>query len=317
MPGGWRGSMISERHGVPDCWVCSRGGAEHLLSLPDHLGDQVFDLNRCLHCGFLQLGNPPSAEALPRFYENSGGSAMRSSGSGLFKALRSFALRLEVRGLTARIPKGSVIADLGAGDGSMVELLSSMGFRTLAVDAYGQASWTLSSIEYRQLELHGNSFRAESLLVDGRAPDVVIMRHSLEHVLYPRLLLESFAKIGVKYLWIIVPNSESFFSRIFGRFWYYWDPPRHLSFFTWSSLRKITAESGYSKVLFFRYFGIDEFVTSIYRFLQLRAGSRLPRGMIEFFSPKGPVAALSSCLAAISRNRTALGVLISRGDTDN
>ena len=75
------------------------------------------------------------------------------------------------------------------------------------------------------------------------------MWHTLEHTYNPLSTLREiygFLKNnGI--LYVEVPNSASIVAKIFRRYWFGWDLPRHLYHFTPSILKKILIQTGFKK----------------------------------------------------------------------
>lgn len=80
--------------------------------------------------------------------------------------------------------------------------------------------------------------------------DVIVMWHCLEHMPRPwevlRSASERLAKGGI--LLIAVPDIESYDFRILRERWLHLDAPRHLSFYTSSSLEQACVQNGLSKL---------------------------------------------------------------------
>lgn len=81
--------------------------------------------------------------------------------------------------------------------------------------------------------------------------DVVSMHHYLEHTREPRVELDSAALLlregGI--LMIEVPNPESIFGRLVGRWWFPWLQPQHLNFVTRANLMQALMHRGLTPVL--------------------------------------------------------------------
>jgi SAM-dependent methyltransferase len=81
--------------------------------------------------------------------------------------------------------------------------------------------------------------------------DVVSMHHYLEHTRDPRTELDSAAMLlrdgGI--LMIEVPNPESLFGRIVGRWWFPWLQPQHLNFVPRANLMQALVHRGLRPVL--------------------------------------------------------------------
>lgn len=290
-----------------ECPACGKRDVSRQLSVRDHFSRKAFRVRICLKCGCGYVSDPPLRADLPGYYDNASGAAMASRSNFVFEHLRRLQFERELRQVSAILSQGSFIADLGAGDGTFLEFLAKKGYACLAVDQSRPASWP-SSVEHVASSLHGADFSAEILLRQGRVPDLVVMRHSLEHILEPCELLSKLFSAGVGAVWIEVPNIDALFSRLLGEYQYYWDPPRHLCFFSERSLREMARRSGY-RVANTRFFGIDEIVTSAYRVALLMGAS--PEGAASrLLAPKGILAAVSSSVAAVLGFRAVAAMLL-------
>lgn len=276
------------------CPVCGhRGGVDEAV-LRDHLTGEVFHRRRCSSCGALFIGDPPPPEAIGRYYETSSGDEMHSRPGRLFATLRDVRLKRDLAPLLSRLPAGARVADLGAGDGSLARILRAEGFAAGAVDLYPASQWPHGDIPYRQTNMAGGTLSEEDLTVDGAPAQAIVMRHVLEHLHRPFEALLAARRIGVTHALIIVPNTASVFARLLGERWYYWDPPRHLTFFTAQTLRRLAGRAGYG-VPVMQSYGLDELVVSAHRAAAL--GGRGPR-LVRVTRPTGPAAGLSSVVSA-------------------
>jgi hypothetical protein len=132
-------------------------------------------------------------------------------------------------------------------------------------------------------------------------PDAIIMRHALEHLHEPAKILSLFHSAGVPWVLVVVPNVDSPFARWFGGYWTMWDPPRHLLYFNAKSLDCLVRRCGY-RIAKQRTYGIDEIVTSAFRWALIRSGAvRVDRASagstplwLRLLHPKSALAGLSS-----------------------
>ncbi len=74
----------------------------------------------------------------------------------------------------------------------------------------------------------------------------------IEHVPDPRETLTGLAKLLKPrgQLLISIPNAGCWEPSVFGRFWYAWEPPRHLHHFTPESIRRLLSECGFTEIAF-------------------------------------------------------------------
>ncbi len=287
---------------VTTCPVCYGGDSRECTTLTDHWSGEAFRLHRCESCRTYYLKDPPDEAALARYYDNPLGAAMWEGSSKSFSILQRLAFARDFSPLFKVLPQHATIVDYGAGAGEAARYIHSRGYQVHALDMYDSSQWKSSQIDYRQVNLNGDRVTQDNLLWNGKAPDAVFLRHVLEHLANPRRVLELFARLEIPYVLIVVPNVNSWLQGPFGHAWYYWDPPRHLTFFSRQTLSQLCDAAGY-EVIKFRHYGIDEVVTSLFRWILLReqhTGRTLSpnefhsRLSLRLLQPKGILAGLSS-----------------------
>lgn len=278
------------------CPICDAPKFSHVLTVPDHQSDEDFNVVSCDACGALYLNPVPPAAEIGRYYETFTGNIMHHEGNPVFDGLRSFAIATELSPLLARLPASDAIADVGTGSGQVAQFLKRRGRAVIARDVFPAASWGNADIPYAQIDLNGAL--AEPLPAKG-----AILRHVLEHVHEPAKLLGWLHRSDVRYVFVLVPNTATLLRPVFGPMWAYWDPPRHLTFFTPDSLTRVAERAGYRQVAS-RDHGLDEIVTSIFRAKMLH-WVRTPESQrpanpwwVPVFNPKGALSAISSALVS-------------------
>lgn len=201
------------------------------------------------------MGAPPSwrrrvkARLLERYYAHPPASA---GNSGFLERLLTgpllYPLHLYFR-LSGRDP--SMIPFVG--EGKILDVGCGLGF---ALAAYRERGWTPFGVEPSPVaaryarEVLGLSVH-QGELVDARFPsgsvDVVLFRHSLEHVPFPLVELREAHRVlkASGTLVIMLPNAASLDARLFGRWWVAWDLPRHLYHFTPRTAAAMLAKAGF------------------------------------------------------------------------
>jgi hypothetical protein len=199
------------------------------------------------------------------------GHQMSKARNSVLDSLREHLLYRDARPLIRTMSKNEPILDLGCGDGALVRVLRKRGYTATGADVHDGARFSSFREHYLQLR----DFNPESLneALNAIRPHAVIMRHVLEHVLTPSAVVEAFKSAGVQRVLIVVPNVESKMQRLFGVNWFYWDPPRHLSFFSPQTLRDTFDRGGYNQIVSQTY-GLDEVAVSIYRAMRINARAR-------------------------------------------
>ena len=168
---------------------------------------------------------------------------------GLWKRLRKLLLWPEKvrrvssgRTILPWIGRGRLL-DVGCGPGTNMATLYNMGWDVHGVD--------LNETAVREArELFGDRVKLGDFLdvhYDDRSFDVVLFNHSLEHLYDPVSALREARRIlddkGV--LVVTVPNAGSMEARLFGRWWYQWDLPRHLNHFEKATLAQLLKQAGF------------------------------------------------------------------------
>jgi SAM-dependent methyltransferase len=178
----------------------------------DSSGTRLAGRVRCAGCGVANTDPWPSETELDSAY----GSWYRP-GAGRFSGFGDAILR-RTRGQLARrldniAPPGAIL-DVGAGDGALLDALSTRGRRALGLER----------------EATRPDIRTAAMSdIDGEWAAIVFW-HSLEHLGSPGQAIERAADLlapqGV--LVIAVPNAASVQARLFGDRWLALDLPRHL-----------------------------------------------------------------------------------------
>lgn len=145
--------------------------------------------------------------------------------------------------LQENLPKGSVVLDVGCGNGVISRSLGQQGYNVLGIDVSDKAIEkaislnTLPNVSFKVLS-------AEQLVAEGKKYDAVICSEVLEHLHHPEILLKtlylSLSDNGV--LIVTVPNGkgprEMFVTKPFITL-------QKKNNFTWKLLQKIKNILGY------------------------------------------------------------------------
>jgi hypothetical protein len=290
-----QGNSPRKKHLV--CPACRSVEIQFLESLPDHWSDpakpnfpETFPLYRCRQCSFTFLGEVPTFQALGQYYEEAA-APMRELSFNLVSKLKHIKFRLELNWGLAGVPKDTYhFIDFGTGHGHLALVLADLGYLVTAVDAFPSQDWKLSKIPYRQVNL--DQCRFDTFLSSDHK-NVLILRHVLEHLLEPFKFLSSCANNRVDRLMISVPRYPTFASKVFGKYWYCWDPPRHVSYFSLHTLTAAVERAGY-RVKSSRMTGLDEVFSSLFRFFKLNPKLSW---IAPVFAPTGALSSLCSAMA--------------------
>lgn len=288
---------------VVQCPACGAGCADshdERLLLRQDAAEPPFLLSRCGRCSHRYLSDPPTSEKISSYYNTGMGQLMHDRGSKIFDFLRRKLLALEFGPFIRRIGHNARLLDIGSGDGSLCQWLSRQNVNVLATDIYPSSDWPFPSIPYMQSDVT-STFELHSL-ISSLSINSIIMRHVLEHFYNPMEIFHSFRDSGIEYISITVPSYHSRLRPIIGENWCMWDPPRHLQHFTKESLLASAGSAGFTCIRL-RTYGIDEVITSLYRYLLISANYRklsdtkLLRNVLNLLHPKSPLAGISSAIS--------------------
>jgi SAM-dependent methyltransferase len=236
---------------VQACQVCEAAlpelpsivGGDRLLARPG-----AFDVRICRRCGTGSSGPPLSASELSGFYGE--GYAAHEEGAGLLALLLRRLKRLQSSAILRRAPFSRALdeppgraLDVGCGRGDLAAALLARGWRVAGVEPSERAA---AIARRRGIEVLGGTLTTAAL--DDEGYDVVVFRHSLEHLPDPvgdlgrvREALRPGGRVVIS-----VPNFGSWQRRRFGADWFHLDLPRHRTHFTAASLGCALRRAGLS-----------------------------------------------------------------------
>lgn len=248
-----------------------------------------FSIRRCSNCSALKT-TPVPADLAP-YYATDLAATMTVAGSSLFAALRRRQLGREARRLQGFAAQHRIV-DIGCGTGDFAIAARRAGFPVLAADAAQAAPPALRGepgIAYTRFD-----FETYDLAGPRPAgPYTVVLRHVLEHVRDPPRLLERLCEQGGQTFYIVVPNAACAERRTLGRYWYLWDPPRHLWHFDDATLDLACRRAGLA-VAARGHATAPTLVPSLYRAMRLA-------GWPPFaYRPFGPNTALTAILSPLN-----------------
>ncbi|MEW6247787.1 MAG: class I SAM-dependent methyltransferase [Nitrospirota bacterium] len=302
------------------CELCGSHRASEVTRLRDmthHVTEDEFTIVRCEECGLLYTHPRPSPEEIGRYYPPQYfSSAPAKSRTGVERLLKRLSentkrwIREDFYGYPGSAPNGPLrflrkallwpektrrvlsgrdvlpwvgegcLLDVGCGPGVNLATLQSQGW-----DVYGiEFSDTAAAQARARVGDRIHTGTLETAPFAESSFDVVLFSHSLEHMCSPcdalarawRLL-----KPGGR-LMVAAPNAESWERRIFGRWWFPWEIPRHLYHFDKATLTRLLQKAGFQVCWARTAVGSLFFMASLERFWMHRFGRALPlRRLVE------------------------------------
>jgi len=235
-----------------DCPVCNT--AEHRLifkakDLRLKTCDEIFNIVKCVGCGFIFLNPRPAKDEAINFYPsdfNREGPTLihRILGVCLFPIDKSMVKTLK------KYKKYGKSLDIGCGSGRSMLLMQKQGF-----DVWG-CELNLNSKDFAPASLEGRIFYKDFVKCNfpSKSFDIITMFQSLEHINNLDELFKEIIRIikddGIVYIY--VPNMEFFEFQLFGQYYYNLEVPRHLYCFTRNSISKLLLKYGFRADRFFK-----------------------------------------------------------------
>jgi SAM-dependent methyltransferase len=230
------------------CPMCgSPGDAKDTWIIPDRLYATPgrFEVWRCSRCASTWVRNPPadvSACYPPGYYSYGPGARPVGLRVAMRRAVHSIARVASTRtrlwrricppmfeadwSLARCTGKQLQVLDVGCGSGKALDLYRLAGHDTYGVEISAEAA-SVATKAGHQVRVVASD---DTYLPEGPF-GIVRATHTIEHTADPLELLERLAsrvdEDGV--LLVEVPNTGGLLSRVFGRYWWQLDPPRHLA----------------------------------------------------------------------------------------
>lgn len=222
------------------CPVCNSVEAWPLLKTPDryHLRKVLYQLVRCPDCSAIWLYNAPETTEMAAHYGRTYHRDITSSGEQKLHQRWK-----EHCKLLARFASPGNLLDVGCSSGGFLKVMNERGWQTAGIEIDPQVA------EKARCNMGGEVFCGDAPDAPWPADsfDAITCVHTLEHQFRPRELLEKawyWLKPGGIF-YVVVPNIEAWEFKLFRSYWYALEVPRHLTFFSPASLRRIGAEAGF------------------------------------------------------------------------
>jgi len=230
------------------CPACRSGDSVLELETLDWLMGKpgTYRVVRCARCELRFLNPRPAPEALGAHYPDNYFCYTNFEGEhGLFRRMmgdiqRKLSLtRLRsIERALGRLSPGTEVLDVGCGRGDLLDCLrSERDCRVLGIDFNANVAETVK--QHLRIDVIAGTLVSAAL--DGGRFDLVVMAEYLEHEPDPQRILSEALRVlrPGGHIAIEVPDISGPPSRIFGRFWWQLDAPRHLMFFTPATLAKM------------------------------------------------------------------------------
>lgn len=216
-------------------------GSERLRDNRFGLSEQIL-IAWCPTCGLGVTQDPPERARLEELYAE----CYRDDAEEPQIPGTSIAARLWHR-VNGSLPLADAslegpVLDVGCNRGEVLVVLRGRGLEVTGLEPNPDAA---AAARARGLDVIEEPIETADLPGDGFRS--VLLSQVLEHVHEPRLVLERLRRTlrADGRLYIVVPNVESVWRRVFGADWVHWHVPFHLYHHTRRSLELLLSQSGY------------------------------------------------------------------------
>ena len=208
----------------------------HLICTDYSISQESFALVRCNKCGLVFTNPRPDTVNIKDYYQSdkyiSHANKSNSLINFVYKIARSFTLRSK-RNLIQQYKRSGRILDFGCGTGHFIDHMQYNGWDSTAYDPQIKK---LNNSDIKFLDTV-NKISSEDKF------HVITAWHVLEHVHDLRETLKLLRKQLKKggYIFIAVPNINSYDAHQYRNYWAAYDVPRHLYHFTKDSFKTLAA----------------------------------------------------------------------------
>lgn len=236
------------------CPLCGARNTTNVLLARDLLFHQPgsYPLVRCAACELEYVNPRPTGASLGRHYPSDyfGYSLHEDAPRFMQPFLRALARNISLRRIrylehsSGPIARDNTILDVGCGVNRLLECIKDeRGCVGTGLDFKPE----IVAYVRDKLQMPIVQGTLESAHFEPASFDTVLMMEYLEHELDPRGLLTEARRITRPggHLALELPHIAAWPGRLFGRFWWNLDIPRHLIFFTPKTLERMLAECGY------------------------------------------------------------------------
>lgn len=232
------GKMSQEK--LEKCPICQDDKFTDFLLCKDFLlSGETFTIVKCNNCGFTFTNPRPFANELGKYYKSTDYISHSNSRKGFFNTIyqlvRNYTLKKKCELIKHKVSTGSLL-DIGCATGEFLNTMKTRGWKVTGIEPDDQVRNTA-------LENYGLDVYEETALnlLPANSFDIITMWHVLEHVPNLNERIEQCKNLLKPdgYLFIAVPNSESYDSELYKEFWAAYDVPRHLYHFSKETMKRL------------------------------------------------------------------------------
>ena len=220
------------------CPLCNSGHFHDYKKIKDHsISKEIFSISECTSCHLLFTNPVPDQEHIIHYYKSETYISHTDKANNivnlLYKAIRQFTLKRKI----SLIKKfgGNKLLDIGCGTGKFLEEALKNGFEINGVETDVTARANQSYLIDNQI------FNSINAVPKSTKFDLITLWHVLEHIHHLQDQFENISELLKPngFIFIAVPNPDSWDAHHYQEFWAGWDVPRHLYHFKKSNVKQL------------------------------------------------------------------------------
>jgi 2-polyprenyl-3-methyl-5-hydroxy-6-metoxy-1,4-benzoquinol methylase len=250
--------MIYER--LENCPSCEHPKFENHLICEDYtVSHESFALVKCTKCSLIFTNPRPSPQSLPEYYKSRDYISHTDQGNSLinfiYKLIRNYTVT-QKENLISRYSKKGTLLDYGCGTGHFLKHANKLGWHTFGYEPDVEA--------IKIAKTKSESYFISSITKISQKIDVITAWHVLEHVTDLRATLRNLYNNLVPggYMFIAVPNLNSYDAYKYKEHWAAYDVPRHLYHFSRKSFQQLVTKQKL-KIIHIEPMKFDSFYVSL------------------------------------------------------
>jgi hypothetical protein len=246
---------------------------------------ETFSIFLCATCGVARTW--PVPPDLSSYYSSEVGTLYLAKGAPLYEFLKRRLMLKEFSRIQQLAQLGVQFLDIGTGTGDFACVMADAAARVLSVDATSEIPVRIrkrTDVPYYVMSY--DTYKIDGLTSADNC--CVVARHVVEHLKDPSAFVRQMLALGAKHFYFVVPNAESLSRRIYGKYWFAWDPPRHLWHFTKATMEQLLASHGI-RTMASGYVASTMMTASVYRLLRM---NHAPDWLCRAANPKGAISGL-------------------------
>lgn len=231
---------MSER--LLKCPLCKSGHFLNHKEITDYsLSKQSFIVCKCMQCELLFTNPRPNEEEIGPYYDFpdyfSHEDKAKNLTQWIYNQVRNYNLGQKIK-LIEEFAETGKLLDYGCGTGQLLFEATINLWKVNGIEPNAKAR------DKANQKLGNKVFTSIDELKEEQTYDAITLFHVLEHVHQLRKTTKTILKHlkSKGYLFIAVPNHESFDSQHYGKYWAGWDVPRHLYHFNPTSMESFRKE---------------------------------------------------------------------------